>query len=120
MSRPTGSRSRRKRVHSFSNTFHIGNWGSARRHSSQGLHACPFTGLRGGVKVAKGSHNIIRGADGRILKERSTGPAESPFLEEGGNPGDDSIRESIRVIARLAAFTVVRRPEFGPDPADPI
>ena len=113
-------------MHSFPNTFHIGYWGIPRRHLSQGLHACPVTGLRGGVKVAKGSHNVIRGADGRILKESSTGPTESPSLEEGGNLGDDSIRENIcviycvEVLTRLAAFIEVWRPELGPDPVDPI
>ena len=84
-------------MHSLPNTVNIGYKCGPRRHLSQGLHVCPNAGLRYGVKIAKCSHHIIRGADGRGLKECSTGPTKSPFLKKGGDPGDDSIREDIRV-----------------------
>ena len=78
----------RKECTAFRTRSHIGYWGSPRRHLSQGLHACPIPGLRGGVKVAKGSHNVIRGADGKILKEsKQPRPDGEPFLGGGWQPG---------------------------------
>ena len=41
------------------------------------MHTCSISGLWSGVKVAEGSHDFIRWADGRLLEESGTCPTEA-------------------------------------------